>query len=132
MTRINFDALGIGISIACAIHCAVLPLMVTVLPVFGTEFIDHTGFEYLMIGAAAVVGMISLWHGYRKHHRQPWPSMIFMSGILLLVGKNLYPSRELLLLIPAVLLIISAHWMNYRLCRKSTFSQAVKPGSALS
>lgn len=130
MTRINFDALGIGISIACAIHCAVLPLLVTALPVFGANIVDHAGFEYLMIGAAALVGMISLWHGYRKHHRQPWPSLMFMSGILLLVSKNLYSSSELFLLIPAVLLIISAHWINYRLSRKNTFSRAVKPGSA--
>ncbi|WP_336514725.1 MerC domain-containing protein [Pollutibacter soli] len=118
MTRINFDALGIGISIACAIHCAILPLMVTVLPVFGAKFMDHTGFEYLMIGLAAVVGMISLWHGYRKHHRQPWPSLIFMAGILLLMSKQIFITGELALLIPAVILIITAHWYNYRLCRK--------------
>lgn len=131
MMRINFDALGIGISIACAVHCAVLPLLFAVLPLFGTNIVDHAGFEYLMIGAATLVGMISLWHGYRKHHRQPWPSLIFMSGILLLVSKNFYSSHELFLLIPAVLLIISAHWMNYRLSRKNSSSPAAKPGPAL-
>ncbi|HAL95914.1 MAG TPA: MerC domain-containing protein, partial [Chitinophagaceae bacterium] len=30
--RINWDALGISASIACAIHCALLPLFLSSLP----------------------------------------------------------------------------------------------------
>ncbi|HNE92671.1 MAG TPA: MerC domain-containing protein, partial [Chitinophagaceae bacterium] len=48
--KINWDALGISTSIACAIHCAVLPLVVTSLPLFGINIIHNLWFEFSMIG----------------------------------------------------------------------------------
>jgi hypothetical protein len=50
--KINWDALGITASLACAIHCAVLPLMLTSLPLFGINIIHNAIFEYSMIGLA--------------------------------------------------------------------------------
>ena len=40
--KINWDALGIGASLACAIHCALLPLFLSSLPLFGTNIINNT------------------------------------------------------------------------------------------
>ena len=119
MFRINYDALGIAASVACAIHCAVLPLVLTSLPVFGTNIIDHLGFEYMMIVLAMGIGFYSLWHGYRKHHHSLMPSAIFSSGIILLFLKQIYHEHQVLFLIPAVLAIVVAHLLNYRLCRKA-------------
>ena len=42
--KINWDALGIGASLACAIHCALLPLFFSTLPLFGINIIHHLGF----------------------------------------------------------------------------------------
>jgi hypothetical protein len=39
--KINFDALGIVASIACAIHCAILPLIISTLPLFGINIINN-------------------------------------------------------------------------------------------
>ena len=47
--KMNWDALGISASIACAIHCAILPLFLTSLPVFGIEIINNELFEISMI-----------------------------------------------------------------------------------
>jgi hypothetical protein len=66
MGRINWDALGIGASLACAIHCAVLPLVLTSLPLFGINIIHNNFFEYFMIGLASVVGTYALWHGHKN------------------------------------------------------------------
>jgi hypothetical protein len=46
---INWDALGIATSLACAIHCAILPLILSSLPLFGINIVDNIGFEYFMI-----------------------------------------------------------------------------------
>jgi len=54
-TKINWDALGIATSLACAIHCALLPLFLTSLPLLGFNIIENTGFEYLMILIAFAV-----------------------------------------------------------------------------
>jgi hypothetical protein len=68
MTKINYDALGIAASVACAIHCAILPLLLSSLPLFGINIINNTSFEYIMIFIALCIGLYSLWHGYKKHH----------------------------------------------------------------
>ncbi|MEO7924774.1 MAG: MerC domain-containing protein [Chitinophagaceae bacterium] len=115
--KLNWDALGIGASLACAIHCALLPLFLSSLPLFGINIIHHPGFEIGMIFLAFCIGSYSLYHGYRKHHHSLLPLFLFLSGLALLVLKQFFIQYETWLLIPAVVLIISAHLLNYRSCR---------------
>ncbi len=119
MFRINFDALGIGTSLACAIHCAILPLLLTSLPVFGINIINNYFFEFGMIGLAFGVGMFALYHGYKNHHHKTLPVLIFSMGMSFLLLKELFHDYHILLLIPAVLLIVIAHFLNFSLCRKA-------------
>jgi ribose/xylose/arabinose/galactoside ABC-type transport system permease subunit len=119
MFRINYDALGIATSLACAIHCAILPLVLTSLPVLGINIIENVGFEFGMIILAMVIGFYSLWHGYRQHHHGLLPSVFFGMGIILLFLKQVFHSHQLYYLVPAVLLIVAAHLTNYRECRKA-------------
>ena len=120
--KLNWDALGIGTSVACAIHCAVLPILVTTLPVFGINIIHNLFFEWGMITLAFVVGSYSLFHGFVKHHRSFTPILIFSAGFICLVLKQFLVEAQYTLLIFAVLLIISAHYYNYRLCHRSKCS----------
>ena len=113
MVRINYDALGIAASVACAIHCAILPLVLSSLPLFGVNIINNTSFEFLMIGVAFLIGVYSLWHGYKKHHHKFYPVLLFASGISLLFLKQFFHQHFLMFLIPAVVLIVAAHWLNY-------------------
>jgi hypothetical protein len=120
--KINWDALGIATSVACAIHCALLPVLISSLPILGVNIIHNLVFEWSMIGLAFVVGSYSLFHGYIKHHKSAVPVLIFSVGFVFLVLKQLAPRFELLFLSIAVILIISAHFYNYRLCHQSKCS----------
>ena len=115
--KINWDAFGIATSLACAIHCAILPLFLSSLPLFGYNIIANNWFEYLMIALAFAVGTYSLYHGRKKHHHSWMPMVLFTIGMILLLSKVIWHHWELWLLIPAVLCIIAAHYLNYRLCR---------------
>ena len=115
--RVNWDALGVATSMACAIHCAILPFLLTSLPVFGINIIDNVLFEYFMIFLAFAIGFYSLWHGYKKHHHSFTPLIIFSAGILLLIGKQIWHKYQLWILPVAVILIVVAHFNNYRYCR---------------
>lgn len=117
--KLNWDALGIGTSILCAIHCALLPVLMSALPIFGIDIIHNPFFEWGMITLAFVVGSYSLFHGYVKHHRSAKPVLIFSFGFIFLVLKQFFPAYETPLLLIAVALIISAHYYNYRLCHRS-------------
>lgn len=115
--KINWDALGIGASLACAIHCALLPLFLSSLPLFGINIIHHVGFEIGMIILALGIGSYSLYHGYQKHHHSLLPISLFFAGFIFLVLKQFFIQHEIWLLIPGVILIITAHFLNYRSCR---------------
>ncbi len=124
MFRINYDALGVTASVACAIHCAVLPLMLTSLPVLGVNIIHNLYFELFMVFLAFIIGVIALYHGYKKHHHRWLPIIMFSAGIALLLLKELFHAYHLWLLLPALMLIITAHFINYRFCRKANHCHA--------
>lgn len=120
--KINWDGLGIFTSLACAIHCALLPLLATSLPLFGVDIIHNSIFEWSMIGIAFVVGSYALIHGYKKHHRNQVPILLFIIGFAFLLTKQFFHEYETWFLIPAVIFIVTAHWRNYLLCNKSKCS----------
>jgi hypothetical protein len=122
--RLNWDAIGIGASLACAIHCALLPLFLTSLPLFGLNIIHNLGFEVFMIVLAFLIGTYALYHGYRRHHHSLTPVTLFVIGFTLLVIKQFFIHYETWLLLPAVLLIVSAHLLNYRSCRVHNHAHA--------
>jgi hypothetical protein len=115
--KINWDILGISASVLCAIHCAILPLLLVSLQVMGVNVIHNPSFEYGMIILAFVVGSLALSHGFRHHHRHPGPWLLFTAGLLLLVAKQIWHQYELRLLPFAVVLIIGAHVLNHRFSR---------------
>jgi len=117
--RVNWDALGVVTSVACAIHCALLPLFLTSLPLFGINSIHNIYFEASMIALAFAIGVYALSHGFRKHHHRLLPLFVFAVGFVFLVIKQFFVHYETWLLIPAVGFIITAHFLNYQYCRKA-------------
>ncbi|RFM30227.1 MerC domain-containing protein [Deminuibacter soli] len=122
--KINWDAMGITASLVCAIHCALLPLILSSLPIFGINIIDNAWFEYGMIALALVIGAYSFRHGFTKHHHRLLPVMLFAAGFALLFCKQVWHSYQFWFLPPAVVLIVSAHYINYRFCRKADHCHA--------
>jgi len=122
--RINWDWLGISASVICAIHCALLPLLLTSLPLFGVNIIHHLGFELGMIALALVIGSYSMYHGYKKHHHRLTPWLLFLLGGAFLILKQIFPTYQYWLLAPAVCLIIYSHLLNVRSCRSHNHAHA--------
>lgn len=118
-TQINWSALGVSAALACAIHCALLPLFITALPLFGIDILDNIYFEAAMILIAFAIGSLTLWHGYRKHHHKLSPLFLFITGIILLSIKHFFTDYIVWLVIPSSLLVISAYYLNWRLCRQA-------------
>ena len=116
-TKINWDYLGIATSVACAIHCALLPLVLTALPIFGINIIHNYFFEWGMIALAFGVGTYSLIHSYIKHHQNKFPLILFFSGFVFLILKQVFHQYEFFFLVPAVILIVYAHVLNFKYCR---------------
>ena len=113
--KITWDAAGIAASVLCAIHCALLPLFLTSLPLMGINIIHNNWFEVTMITAAFVIGSNALYHGFKKHHGNILPLLLFAGGMVFLVAKQVWHNYELFFLLPAVVCVVTAHTINYRL-----------------
>ena len=77
-----------------------------------------------MIGLSLAIGLYSLWHGFRKHHHSLLPIGLFVAGFIFLVLKQFFLEYHNWLLVPAVLLIVTAHINNYRSCQVHNHAHA--------
>jgi hypothetical protein len=61
------DRLGAAGSLLCAIHCALLPLAIAMLPALGIAKWLGDGFEQGFVLFATLLGLFSVVWGYRRH-----------------------------------------------------------------
>lgn len=66
-TRRLLDRIGATGSIVCAIHCALLPVAIAVLPSLGVAVWLGDGFEQAFVLFATLLGLFSVVWGYRRH-----------------------------------------------------------------
>ena len=66
-TRSTLDRLGAAGSLRCAIHCALLPLLIAALPSLGVAAWLGDDFERGFVLFATMLGLFSVIWGYRRH-----------------------------------------------------------------
>ena len=79
------DRLGAGGSLLCAIHCALLPLLIAALPSLGIASGLGDRFEWAFVSFATALGLFSLAVGYRRHGSVRALSLL-IPGLLALWG----------------------------------------------
>lgn len=115
------DKFGMTTSITCAVHCAVMPLIVTFLPYFGLGVLATEGFEWLVFILSAVLAIGSICLGYRQHKDKRVYSIMSIGLALLALGRyaheNNWGLKGVLLLVCGGLVIAASHWLNNKLCQ---------------
>lgn len=117
--KINLDRIGITASTLCAIHCAALPFLITVLPMWGMDFLANEVVEITMIAVSLIIGIWSLSAAYRKQHHRIMPILILISGFTCIAFGH-FSGIELLepILIPlGGFTIAIAHYINLRMLK---------------
>lgn len=113
----RLDHLGMMASIACAIHCAALPLVITALPLLGLEFLANIWVEVSMICLSLIVGVVSLRISYPKHQKA-LPILVLILGFLLIgTGHFIFDHLEAVIVPLGGLTIAAAHLLNWKLSR---------------
>ena len=77
------DWTGLAASIACGIHCAAMPLLLSYLPSFGLSWLAHEGFHQWMTIVCFVFAASAFVPGWRKH-KSLVPAFSGVIGITLL------------------------------------------------
>lgn len=61
------DSAGSAGAFICALHCALLPVALALLPVLGLGLLASSGFETGFVLFATALAVASLWNGYLRH-----------------------------------------------------------------
>ena len=77
------DWTGLAASIACGIHCAAMPLLLSYLPSFGLSWLAHEGFHQWMTILCFIFAASAFIPGWRKH-KSLVPAFSGVIGITLL------------------------------------------------
>lgn len=114
------DSFGSLSAFVCAIHCALLPFVLALLPALGLGVLATAGFEYGYVAFATVLALASLWLGYRRH--RVYRALAFLvPGLLAVWGGILVPELHENAIVHAITmtfggtLIAVAHLINLRL-----------------
>ncbi|KGM52592.1 membrane protein [Lysobacter concretionis Ko07 = DSM 16239] len=114
------DRLGAYGSLLCAIHCALLPVVIALLPALGLMSMGSDRFEQAFVVFATLLGLFSLIQGYRRHGvvRALW---LLIPGLSVLWLAVLYPPLHQSLVPHAIAMTLGgtlvglAHVANLRL-----------------
>ncbi len=122
----NLDFLGFSASFLCAIHCAVLPILLTFSAMAGLEFLEDPIVEYGMIGLSAVFASLSLISSYKKTHRNNLPLLIVAFGFSFIAMSHVKDSEvfEAVFMTIGGFSIATAHIINWRLCKQCAACKA--------
>lgn len=122
----KYQKYGLYASLACAIHCTILPFFLVFVPTIGlTLFINET-FEWILLGSSLLINVTSICYGYTKHKSLKTVTFLGIGFILILVSNllnkhnhhgfefNLY---NLFVILGGILVCVS-NYLNTKLCSK--------------
>ena len=115
------DKIGIAATSLCAIHCLLLPFLLPILPMVGAGFLAQDEFEHGFLLGTMFLGFIALYSGYKRYHNQLYPFIMLFSGGFIYWNKDgLGDAAEPLVVVVGASLVVLAHVVNMKLCRRCT------------
>ncbi|MGB1197848.1 MAG: MerC domain-containing protein [Thalassotalea sp.] len=111
------DRIGITATSLCALHCIFLPVILPALPLLGLSFLaDHT-WENVFLLVTAILGSIAMLSGFKRYHRKLYPFYLLLLGVAIYGQKHTFSDAvEPYLISIGTLLIVTAHFINIKLC----------------
>jgi hypothetical protein len=114
------DRAGMTASLLCAAHCALLPFVITLLPLVGLSFLTHESTELALLIVSGGLGASSLCLGYRTHGSRRALAALSVGFALMALGRfaeqNDLGFWGVAMVVLGGLTVTSAHWLNRRLC----------------
>lgn len=129
----NGDRIGMVGSVLCALHCALLPILIALLPTLGLGGAALVDFDQAFTVFASVLGITMLSLGWRRHRAfQAWLALI--PGLALVwwgsfSGLHTHSTEHVLVMVIGGLAIAAAHLINLRLSHRGSLRPATSPAT---
>jgi hypothetical protein len=128
------DRIGALGSLLCALHCALLPLAIALLPTLGLGGAALVDFDQGFTVFATLLGVTMLGYGYRRHRAfRAW--LVLVPGLALIwIGSfstlHTHSIGHTLVMVSGGLLVAAAHVINLRLGHAALARAARRPATA--
>ncbi|MEO8672065.1 MAG: MerC domain-containing protein [Tahibacter sp.] len=113
------DRFGATASFLCAVHCALLPFVIAILPALGLGFLADHGIERGFVLFACSLALTTIGLGYRRHRSRRALAFLLPGIFLLLAGVLVdferWTSLHAWLVSCGGSLVAFAHFINLRL-----------------
>lgn len=117
------DRLGVAASVLCALHCALLPVALALVPAVGLKAGGWTDVDQAFVVFASLLGLTTLSLGYRRHRAfRAW--MLLAPGLALVwagafSSLHTHGAAHAVVMTGGGLLLAAAHLANLRLTHAS-------------
>jgi len=113
----HLDRAGATVSLACAVHCAIVPFAITVLPLLGIGFLADERVERIVLIVSIALAAMSICWGIHVHRQR---RILFLFGaalFLVLIGRGFMEGVfETFTVVLGAGLFVCSHLVNRRLC----------------
>ena len=113
------DRVGMVGSMLCAVHCALLPFVIAVLPALGVGALPWIDIDQAFTVFATLLGVTTLSWGYRRHRAfRAW--LMLIPGLALVwlgsfTSLHDHSTAHVVVMVAGGLAIAAAHFVNLRL-----------------
>ncbi|MEP6633848.1 MAG: MerC domain-containing protein [Luteimonas sp.] len=118
------DRLGFAASFLCAIHCALLPIALALLPSLGLGLGGWIDLDQAFVVFATLLGATTLTLGYRRHRVFRAWALLLPGLVLVWLGTftplHVHSVSHAVLMTIGGLTLASAHFLNLRLTHLAT------------
>jgi phosphoglycerol transferase MdoB-like AlkP superfamily enzyme len=139
------DSLAISMSVICAVHCLLTPLLIALLPIISTTFWVHENFHLWMVFLVVPTTSLAVFMGCRKH-KDKLVAALSITGLAFILfiavyqyifhaghpldangictscthhGSGSFLNLTTILNSVGGLFLACAHFRNFKLCRKA-------------
>lgn len=126
------DRVGFTASLLCAIHCALLPIGVALIPALGLGIGGIVDFDQAFVVFAGLLGATTMTLGYRRHRAfHAW--VLLLAGLVLVGAASFTPLHShglghAALMTVGGLALAGAHLLNLRLTHRAVRPERPRPG----
>lgn len=112
----NIDFVGFITSLLCAIHCACLPLLLSLTSLVGLGFLNNPWIEYSIVLISLSIASYALILGYRRCHHKPLALIVVFNGFALIILGHFLNIEwiEITFTSSGAIAVASAHFINWK------------------
>jgi MerC mercury resistance protein len=112
----HIDRIGAGVSFVCAVHCALMPFVIALLPFVGHSFLADGRLENIIVAISITLAGLSVWAGIRVHGERRLLIPFGAALVLIIAGRGSEGGVwEMPCMVLGGLLFVYGHFVNHRL-----------------